>query len=159
MRTLRREDTLPWDFLPYGHFAVSYVKLLIIGKHNDTAQKYGTSIGFPIIITIFTHCTFEYNILNLYKLDFFVFSIRLFLVCAYNFVWLYKFFIWSRFEKENKILKNLSPWKCVLQSTLRYKVRMEKECFCEKQIWSGDCQKLIDVLQLATCNDWLWKVG
>ena len=56
VKTLRRTDASPWDFLPYGSFAVNYVKLSIIGKHIDTSQRYGTSVGLPILIYDFTQC-------------------------------------------------------------------------------------------------------
>ena len=49
--------------MPYGHFAVSYVKPLIIGRHIDTAQSYGTSIGLPIIINGFVQGTIGGKIL------------------------------------------------------------------------------------------------
>ena len=48
--TFRRRGASLWDFLPYGHFAVNYIKPFIIGKKSDTVQNYGTKLGFPKII-------------------------------------------------------------------------------------------------------------
>ena len=54
--------------MPYGHFAVNYVKPLIIGKRIDTAQRFGTSIGLSITNNGFAQYTFEYN-KKMYKFE------------------------------------------------------------------------------------------
>ena len=60
-----------------------------------------------------------------------LFSFDSIFVCVYKFVWLYNFFLKSCWKK-NKIANNLSPGKCVLQSSLRDEVHIEKVFSCKQ---------------------------
>ena len=56
-------------------------------------------------------------------------------MCVNDFVWLCNFSLMS--FQDNEVAKKLAPGNCVLQSSLRAKVRTEKKCFGAKKIWVG----------------------
>ena len=84
-------------------------------------------------------CSKNMRTANLYELGIIRLSI---FGCAYNFVWLYKFSL-NSFLK-TKIAKIFAPGTCVLQNSLRGKVRLGTVFSCKK-IMGWSCNYLNDV--------------